>query len=587
MRVRQWPSTGPVQGLVTALGFAVLSIVMTWPLASDVTTRLPSDLGDPLLVCWILAWQVRNLTRLATGDWAVLHNWSHANIFHPAEHALAYSELFAFPALVGAPLLVLTGNVILTYNALFLGTFLVAALAMYALARDLTGSRPGGWIAGLLFAFAPFRFDHGPHLQTQFGCLMPLVLWQVHRLVATGRRRHALWAGLALAAVNLSNGYLMFFFSPFVGAFAVFALWRHRRLGDLRSWLGLGLAAILALAITVPAMLPYLELRAAGQEGRSLDWLIRYSASASSWLTATPWQRLWSWLALDPRPETHLFPGIMPIALTVLGCVLLRRPPRADAGPRSHNVRAVQWFSVGAIGVCIWWSFGPIIHVNGEATGLPALYAWVRAAVPGFDALRVPARIAGVLSLWTALTAAVGVSLLLRHTERRSVWLAGLSVLVLADAWVAPMRMHEVLQVPHYRALSPEIEPRPAESPLARAIDRLPPHAVLVELPFGALPHEARYMYTSIGHWRRLVNGYSGEVPASYYGFSRALQFLPERGREAWQAMHDAGATHVVLHGEHYGEPGTTMLAAWLTGLGAQRVGQVADTLIFRLPSRP
>jgi hypothetical protein len=222
--------------------------------------------------------------------------------------------------------------------------------------------------------------------------------------------------------------------------------------------------------------------------------------------------------------------------------------------------------------------------VGGEATGLPAVYAWVLAVVPGFDALRVPARIAGVMTLWTSLTAGIAMALLLRRSERTTALLALVSVLVLADAWVAPMRMHEVLQVPHYRGLSPEIEPRPADSPLARAIRRLPQEAVLVELPFGALPHEARYMYTSIGHWRRLVNGYSGEVPASYFGFSRALQFLPERGPEAWQAMQDAGATHVVLHGEHYGEPGTTMLASWLTSRGARRVTQVGDTHIFQLP---
>jgi hypothetical protein len=566
------------------VGFALLSVVMTWPLARDVTHRLPSDLGDPLLVCWILAWQIRNLTRLATGDWTVLHDWSHANIFHPAGHAIAYSELFAFPALAGAPVLLATGNVILTYNVLFLGTFLVAGLAMYALTRELTGSRAGAWIGGLLFAFAPFRFDHAPHLQAQFGCLMPLVLWQMDRGVATGRVRHAVWAGLALAAVNLSNGYLMFYFSPFVAAFGLFALWRHQRLGDLRRWLHLGLAAGLALAVTVPFMLPYLALRAAGQEGRSLDWLIRYSASASSWLTATPWLRLWNWLALDPRPETHLFPGLVPIALTGLACSLVWRSRREVVEASRVGMAAVHWFCVGAIAVSLWWAFGPIVHVAGEATRLPSVYAWILAVVPGFDALRVPARIAGVMTLWTSLAAGIAMALLLRRVPRTAVWLATMSVLVLADAWVAPMRMHEVLQVPHYRGLSPAIEPRPVNSPLAQAIRRLPREAVLVELPFGALPHEARYMYTSIGHWRRMVNGYSGEVPASYYGFSRALQFLPERGPEAWQAMHDAGATHVVLHGEHYGEPGTTMLASWLTGRGARRVDQVGETLIFQLP---
>src|SRR5690606_33856458 len=120
-------------------------------------------------------------------------------------------------------------------------------------------------------------------------------------------------------------------------------------------------------------------------------------------------------LALDPRPETHLFPGIMPIALTGLACWLVWRRRREAVEPRRSGMAAVHWFCMGAIAISVWWAFGPIVHVGGEATGLPAVYAWVLAVVPGFDALRVPARIAGVMTLWTSLTAGIAMALLLRR----------------------------------------------------------------------------------------------------------------------------------------------------------------------------
>ena len=70
----------------------------------------------------------------------------------------------------------------------------------------------------------------------------------------------------------------------------------------------------------------------------------------------------------------------------------------------------------------------------------------------------------------------------------------------------------------------------PRRPPLTRAIDALPRDAVLLELPFGEPAWEIRYVYHSIFHWRRLVNGYSGDVPARYVRHARRA--LPAaRGR--------------------------------------------------------
>jgi hypothetical protein len=45
------------------LGYAALAVALTWPLARGLARDLPGDLGDPLLNCWILAWDADHLLR--------------------------------------------------------------------------------------------------------------------------------------------------------------------------------------------------------------------------------------------------------------------------------------------------------------------------------------------------------------------------------------------------------------------------------------------------------------------------------------------------------------------------------------------
>ena len=566
--------------IAALIGYTAAALGMTWPLAADIGSRLPYDLGDPLLNCWILAWQIRQFTRLVQGDLSVLGQWWHGNIFHPAPYTLGLSEVMVVPALMGWPVLALTGNLILTYNLLFVATFALSGLFMFLLARELTGTATAAWVAGLLFAFAPYRFEHGSHLQALFACWMPLVLLQVERLARSGRWRHAWGAGMALAALNLSNGYYMFFFAPWVAIYGVVALWRHGLLRERRRWLQLALAAAVALVVTMPAMIPYIALRMAGQSGRTLDWIDRYSASPANWITATPWLRLWGgWLTFVPRTENHLFPGAMPIACLLAALVAWR-------GFTGLERRLLLFLGLACL-AGVWWSLGTNVTIGSWS--LPSLYLALYHLVPGFDALRVPSRIAVVVSLWTSVVAAIVITAALRwrwsgNRPAAAVVVALVSTAVLVDAAVVPMRMHDVLHAPHYRQQSPDIPAVPATDPLARLISRLPRTAVLVELPFGALPLEVRYMFASAGHWRRMVNGYSGEFPADYLRWKRDLERLPDGGADAVRALRESGATHVVIHGEHFGPERAEKLQRWLHGLGARPLGRVGEQVVLVLP---
>jgi len=53
--------------------------------------------------------------------------------------------------------------------------FAFSGFGAFRLARTLTGRAPAAWVAGIAFAFVPYRFHHIPHLSFVFAGWMPLL----------------------------------------------------------------------------------------------------------------------------------------------------------------------------------------------------------------------------------------------------------------------------------------------------------------------------------------------------------------------------------------------------------------------------
>ena len=248
-----------------------MALVFTWPLAAGLTRDIPWDLGDPLLNAWILAWDADRLLRFLGGDFGALRNFWNANIFHPEPLTLAYSEHLVAQAIQILPVYALTGNIILSYNLVFISTFALSGLGMFLLVREITGSAKAGLVAGLIYAFAPYRVPQFSHVQVISSQWMPFVLYGLRRYFQTRRIGPLAGAGAALIAQNLSNGYFLLFFAPFVLAYALFEIATRKLWTDKRVWAALSLTAAIVTAVTLPFLLPYLELRRLGFGPRVLN----------------------------------------------------------------------------------------------------------------------------------------------------------------------------------------------------------------------------------------------------------------------------------------------------------------------------
>ena len=147
------------------------------------------------------------------------------------------------------PVYVVTDNPILGYNLVFLSTFVLSGLGMFLLRpRADRPAATAAFVAGLAYAFAPYRVASLPHLQVLSSAWMPFVLLGFRRYSATtGRMRAAASRGESLAwiAQNLSCGYYLLFFSPVVVVYLAWeltmrSLWRRHADRDDRRRLRRG-----------------------------------------------------------------------------------------------------------------------------------------------------------------------------------------------------------------------------------------------------------------------------------------------------------------------------------------------------------
>jgi hypothetical protein len=640
--------------LVATASYVLLTIALTWPLARGLTRDLPADFGDPLLNSWILAWDADHLLRALGGHLSALGEYWNANIYYPHPLALAYSEHLTAQAVMILPVYAVTGNPILSYNVVFLSTFVLSAIGMFLLVRDVTQSTAAAFVAGIAFGFAPYRFGTLPHVQVLSSMWMPFVLLGFHRFLESRRAAPLVGAAAAWLAQNLSCGYYLLFFSPAVALYIAVEITRRRLWSDRRACIGVALAIAAVGLGTAPFLLPYWQLRHLGFSPRSLAETIRYSADVLGYATADAGMRLWGEVVRAwPKPEGSLFPGfaiallavfallkqwrkardesraapaaaarwlsaLLVVAVSVTLAILMGWSLRLHIGgielrltsldrglfvvitlaiallivsPRSRSIaRRVVTSPVGALALMTVFAFamslGPQINAHGRLIEERNLYSLFYDFVPGFDGLRVPARFAMVVALGLAALAGCGVAAMSRG-PRRSAVTASAIIIMLAESWAVPipLNVNSIEYKQSGLAPLPDRLPVAADLPAVyRFIAGLPASSALVELPFGEVAFETRYMFYSTFHWRRLVNGYSGGGPDRYGLWAERLKEILSDPEGAWQAVLETGATHLVVHeGSYTGQQGQ-LISAWARAHQARELGTFGTDRIFAIP---
>jgi hypothetical protein len=511
--------------------FVLLTAVMTWPSVLHLASRSVEH-QDIFFNLWRMEW-VRHALLTSPRD---LFN---GNQFYPEPGVLAYSDAMLVESLVAFPLLSAGLRPMLVHNLLLLGVIAASGIGMFALARQLWGNTPGAIVAGVIFAFAPYRFSHFMHMELQWTVWMPWAFWALQRTLDTGALRFGLLTGLFMALQLTSSIYYGLFLALVLGTVgAIQMIGMGRR--AVRSMAALTAGAAL-LAVTAWAYSgPYRS--ASSRVGlRTEEEILKYSAHPSSYLHVPESNRLYGrWRA--GSTELSLFPGYLPVALALVALVTVR-PTKTSLAYAAGLALAVDF------------SFG----LNG------LIYPHLQHHLAVFKGLRAPSRASILFLMCLGVLAARACAVILARlpTSRRTACAAAITALILMEYWSAPMRL---IWYPH-RAL------------LYETLAALPDGNVL-ELPIprpDTLPfHDSRYLYTSTFHWKTLVNGYSGYYPTSY--LERLVRLGRFPSRSAINQMRFDKVRYVVVHEDRFLEPGEGgRVVQALILLGAKPIGRLND----------
>src|SRR4030095_1385429 len=158
------------------------------------------------------------------------------NIYFPFADTLAYSENLIGSAFLAAPIIWLTGNLVLAMNLTSLITCVLCGTGAFLLARRVHVGLAGAFICGLIFAFAPPRFFRLGQLHMTAVQWIPFSLAFLHSYLERGARRDLLLAIACFSLQALSSGhgavYLLLSILALLGWHSAFA-----RKVAIKQWL--------------------------------------------------------------------------------------------------------------------------------------------------------------------------------------------------------------------------------------------------------------------------------------------------------------------------------------------------------------
>jgi hypothetical protein len=554
-------------GLV-ACAYVALAVVKTLPLSRHFTTHLPSDLGDPLLTTWIMAW----------GSHALAHHpfsLFDANLLYPLDRTLAFSDHLLGVLPVFAPVYAATGNPIAAANTVFLLSFALSAFAAFCLTYMLTSAPWPSFLAGLLFGFAPFRFGQLSHMQLLNFFWCPLALSSLLMFLQTRRKAALAFFGVFYCLQVLSSAYLAFMTSvAVIVVVVVFAIAVDRSASRWEMvWPALVCAAAV-MVVLVPTHLPYLAVHRAWDASWTPRAMVGMSADLRSYVSAPPLSSdaYASLLQFSDRPGGHelrLFPGLVLPVLALLGGM---GTVTTVAAPIARAVRII--FGV-LCGVAVILSLGPYLVIPGTSARIPLPYLALHYAVPGWAGMRVPARFALLAVLAATPLAALGAIWIgerIARSRRVQRWRARIPALVslaLAALFLGELGMKPLPLVPS-----------PTEPEVPRVYSWLAGTGAgpLLELPLDQ-PSDQRYSLLSTTHWRQIVNGRSGFMPPTHDDLRAVLATFPSPRALEYAAAIGLGT--IVVHAGHVSVDQRARLRVAEEAGSVHRVAEFGEDLAY------
>ncbi len=463
------------RALLGLCSYGACAVLLTWPLLANfdgaVLAHWDKDVTDALWSIWWFGVAIASPER----------GLFHTDLLHyPFGVSLQYGDL-NLAVVAPAWLLSRAVGLVAAYNLVLLASFVVAAALMARLVRAVCGDRGAAWLAGLMYAGAPYWVAsacNGWIFYAQTWAL-PAALLAILNAARRGTLAAWAWAGAALGLAFHVHPYYFLYAVVLLPLLAllhadrVFAAVRAARgAGGAGAGRGPLLAIAVMLAVVAPRAWPMLAASGA-------EWL-SHSSPLNTALAARPLEFVWPCRADVTARVAHvgyLVPYLgWTMSAAALAALWLRRTRR----------EALRWLAAAAAMLVL--ALGPLAADGAASLRLPGY--WLQ-QLPGFRFMTNHWRWSLPAVLCLCVTASLGVAAL-----RQRWWPRALAVAFLAEALL-------VVPLPVAKPLL-DAAPRPAALLLR---DQPAVHAVLDLGPAAKL--------NQIVHGRPIVGGWVARLDAA------------------------------------------------------------------------
>ena len=511
--------------LLALIGFTLLTVLYTWPLVTQFTTHVSGvERTDNYHVLWLMRYVPDALAR---GD----NPWFAPTINVPYGFPVALGETTPLHTVLLAPIVLVFGE-IATYNVVTLASTVLTGWGLFALAYRWLGALSGSsdqWLrflaaffAGAIFAFGTYRImklqGQLNIANTQF-LVMGLYFWD--RWLVAARKRDAVLTGIAIGLAALSTWYLGLMLGISLGVYTLAFSGVVHRLRTRTGLVGLGLALLIAGAITAPFLLPYRELPSL--PSLPLDKVTLWSASPTDYLIPNPLHPVWGGLVKPiVWPASGRLPSEFAVATGFIVLFLAFIGARRTRGP---NWRGLKWIVL----ISLILSLGPILQLSRLNTGIPLPSLLLR-ELPVFDGLRTWIRFALMVHLGLAVLSGAGMYIILCPVQRRALRRTAATALIgiaLFEAWPGPVGTIAV-------------EPRPVDTWLAAQTDNSP----IMEYPLS-VAISGPSLYQTLYHGKPITYGYGTYFETLYLQRNPELSEFP--ADDALDTLETWGVRYVLV----------------------------------------
>jgi hypothetical protein len=408
---------------VIIAGFALLTVVLTYPLILHLTSHIPlhKDWHPSGAEHWTSMWATWFIEHriMESQQWSLFTD----SIFYPRGVDLTNTMLLGFGLIVAVAMpLVWYFGVILSFNLFIIGSFILTAYSTFLLVRYLTNDSRAAFISGLAFAFSPYQMARTISMFgiVTSGMLIPLYILFFIRAVQGGLTRDLVLAPLVLTLTFVSNAYYAIFFAIF---FVIYALYYVIFSKDpiIRNILLRRLLSMVCINMLLMAPLSWVILTYWSKDLQiDVPLSPEFGADLLAFFLPSTHHTLWGDLVKSiyytnftgNDIEQTVYIGYMVLLLSLIAFIKVSREKT-----RFWSLAALTFFIL---------SLGPFLHINGKSLlmvdgmpitlPLPSLFLHF---LPLVSAMRAVCRFSVMLMLALVVLVGYGTKHLLMRFEGR------------------------------------------------------------------------------------------------------------------------------------------------------------------------